>query len=113
MHGQKKRRKRFLNGTLNIDGAKLAWVLISEPQWTSHGLKGLCVSVRSEDGRHRELILEYAFPKKPTDRVAIVPQRPAFSEKKIEADIRRAIARGWDPESRGKAVVFRPDKALV
>jgi hypothetical protein len=109
MTGQKKRRKRFRQGTLAIGGAKLAWKLISEPQFTSHGFKGLCVSVRLEDERHRELILEYAFPRDPADWKPTLPQRPAFSEKQIETDVRRAMAKGWEPESRGKTFVFRPD----
>ncbi len=64
MHGQKKRRKRSLDGSIAIDGVRFSWRLLSEPQWTSeHGYKGLCISVRTEDERHRELILEYPFPR--------------------------------------------------
>ena len=108
MHGQKKRRKRSLDGLISIDGVRLSWQLLSEPQWTTeHGLKGLCISVRTEDGRHRELILEYPFPKKPMGGVPQIPQRPKFSVKTIEADIRQAIVAGWEPESRGKAFIFR------
>ena len=109
MHGQKKRRKRSLDGLLAFEGFRLSWRLLSEPQWTTeHGLKGLCISVRTEDGRHRELILEYPFPRKRTGAgVPQLPQRPEFSVKTIEADVRRAMEVGWDPESRGKACVFR------
>src|SRR6266699_3123657 len=65
MHGQKKRRKRSIDGSITVDGVSLYWRLLSEPQWTSeHGYKGLCISVRTEDRRHRELVLEYPFPKK-------------------------------------------------
>jgi hypothetical protein len=109
MHGQKKRRKRFREGTVAIDGVGLVWRLVSEPQWTTeHGYKGLCISVRTEDGRHRELILEYPFSKKAGSKGAPkLPQRPKFSAKRIEADVRHAIAAGWDPGSRGKTFVFR------
>jgi hypothetical protein len=56
MHGQKKRRKRTMEGLLSVDGNKLMWSLVSEPQWTSEdGYIGLCISVQTEDARHREL----------------------------------------------------------
>jgi hypothetical protein len=108
MHGQKKRRKRFRKGLISVDGVSLVWRLLSEPQWTTEdGYKGLCISVRTEDGHHRELILEYAFPKK-FNSIGIpqLPQRPKFSVKTIEADVHRAMAAGWDPTSRGKAFIF-------
>jgi len=67
MHGQKKRRKRTMEGLLAVDGNKLLWSRMSEPQWTTEdGYIGLRISVQKEDTRHRELILEYPFPKKVT-----------------------------------------------
>jgi hypothetical protein len=109
MHGQKKRRKRSLEGLIVIDGVSLSWRLLSEPQWTSeHGYKGLCVFVGTEDGRHRELIVEFPFPRKCTGNgLPQIPQRPKFSVKTIEAAVRQAIMAGWEPESRGKALIFR------
>jgi hypothetical protein len=109
MHGQKKRRKRSLEGSIEVAGFDLCWQLLSEPQKsTEHGYKGLCISVQTEDERHRELILEYPFPDKTTGNGAPqIPQRPKFSVKTVESDVRMAIAKGWDPESRGKALIFR------
>jgi hypothetical protein len=108
MHGQKKRRKRSLGGLIRVEGVRLSWRLLSEPQYTSeHGYKGLCISVRTEDERHRELILEYPFPEKVTGNgMPQIPQRPRFSVKTIEADVRQAIVAGWEPESRGKALIL-------
>jgi hypothetical protein len=97
------------SGTISVGGFRLYWELISEPQWTSEdGYKGLCFSIRTEDGHHRELILEYPIPRKLTG-VGLVqlPQRPKFSIKTIEADVLGAIAAGWEPTSRGKALVFK------
>jgi hypothetical protein len=102
MHGQKKRRKRFKEGSLAVDGFRLNWRVVSEPLWsTAHGYKGLCISVRTEDGGYRELLLEYPFPRK-KDGTFQLPPRPKFSEKTVEADIRKAIAAGCQPDSRGK-----------
>jgi hypothetical protein len=101
VHGQKKRRKRLLEGLINLDGTTLCWRLLSEPQWsTEHGYKGLCISVRTEDARHRELILEYPVPKK-----LRIPHRPKVSVNAIEAYVRQALDAGWDPTSRGKTFV--------
>jgi hypothetical protein len=109
MHGQKKRRKRFREGLISVDGVNLCWRLLSEPQWTTeHGLKGLCISVRTEDGHHRELILKYPFPRKSISRGGPkLPQRPKFSAKTIEGDTNRAIAAGWEPPARGKPFLFQ------
>jgi hypothetical protein len=61
-----------------------------------------------EDGHHRELILEYPFPKKVVSiGIPQLPQRPKFSVKTIEADVRQAMAAGWEPASRGKTFVFK------
>jgi len=108
MHGQKKRRKRTEKGLIEIGEVRLLWELISEPQRTTeHGYKGLCIAVRTEDGQHRELILEYPFPKKTTGNGSgQLPQRPKFSPKTIEADVCRARTAGWRPFSRGRAYVF-------
>jgi len=109
MHGQKKRRKRTLQGLIAIDGINFNWSLLSEPKWsTEDGLKGVCISVRSEDDRHRKLILEYPFPKKVTGNGSPqVPQRPRISAKTIEADVRKAIEAGWNPQSRGRTFVLK------
>lgn len=108
MHGQKKRRKRTRDGLIAVEGSRLRWELLSEPQWTSEdGYRGLRISVRTEEGHHRELVLEYPFPRKITGiGLPQLPQRPQFSVREIETDVRRAIAEGWNPESRGKTFVF-------
>jgi hypothetical protein len=109
MHGQKKRRKRSLEGVVTIEDVALTWQLVSEPQWTTEdGYRGARFSVQAEDGRHRELLLEYPMPEKKTGNGSLqLPQRPAISEKRIAEDIRLAISSGWDPGSRGKQYVFR------
>ena len=105
MHGQKKRRKRTAEGVLDVDGTLLQWRLVSEPQWTTeHGAKGICFSVQAQEGSHRELLLEYPFEQ--PGRMPMFPQRPAFSAKTLEADVRRAVAAGWEPLSRGKAFLY-------
>lgn len=101
MHGQKKRRKRSLSGAADIDGYKLQWELISEPQWTTLGRKGLCVLVRRAEGAHREMVIEY-----PYDRSTFLSQRRKLTAAIVETDIRDAMNGGWNPESRGRTFIF-------
>jgi len=110
VHGQKRYGKRSDEGSLTLDGFTMFWKLISEPQAIAgRGLVGMRISVRAEDERNRELILEYPFPQKAIDSRGLphFPQRPKFSAKTIEGGIRQAIAAGYDPNSRGRALVFQ------
>jgi hypothetical protein len=81
----------------------MCWRLLSEPQWsTEHKYKGMCITVQVEDGSHRELILEYPYPTNKHGGSLPLPQRPNLSVKTVEADVRKAIASGWNPISRGR-----------
>jgi hypothetical protein len=103
-----KRKKRTIEGTVNIDDLVLHWALTSEPQWSNSGdgYKGLCLSVKVAGEARRELIIEYPYPKGRDGRPLPAPQRPPMSAKLVEADIRQALAEGWDPNSRGKAYTY-------
>lgn len=96
-----------MSGEFEIDGLPLVWELVSEPQGTTGGPKGLCVSVRLAQGAHRELTIEY-----PYDRATFFPQRPKLSAAIVEAETRAAMAQGWNPESRGRGVYFMATTAL-
>lgn len=113
MHGQKKRRKRTIEGTMEVDGLSLAWELLSEPQYSNSadGRIGMRIGVRVADAARRELVIEYPYP---TDRRGFpkpVPQRPEVSRPMVERSVHQAIAVGWDPQSRGKAFVFRAENS--
>jgi hypothetical protein len=97
-----------MEGLIVVDRKILKWCLVSEPQWTTEdGYIGLRISVQTEGARHRELVLECPFPKKVTGVGSPqLPQRPKFSVKTVQANVRQAIAAGWDPISRGKRFVF-------
>jgi hypothetical protein len=115
MRGQKKRRQRILEEAVAVDGFDLRWEVRSEPQWsTEDGYQGLSITVQRTDGTFRELILQYPSPQKKKTvvegRTFLMPSgfpvRPKISAKTVEADIRQAIAAGWNPNSRGKVFVF-------
>lgn len=106
--GQKHWRKRTINGTADLDGTALTWVLASEPSWSNSGdgYKGMCIAVRVVDAARRELIIEYPFPTGKDGRPLPVPQRPPLSQAMVDTSIRAAVEAGWEPNSRGKPFVF-------
>jgi hypothetical protein len=110
VHGQKKRRKRSLEGKLSVGDMILNWQLISEPLWsTDHGYKGLCISVALDGQRAaRGLILQYPYPTNEQGSPLPLPQRPKLSDKMIESGVQQALGDGWKPDSRGKQFVFEP-----
>jgi hypothetical protein len=105
---------RKIEHAVTIDGTKLLWTLHREQQFTTEeGWKGVSIHVRLAESTRarRELYLEYPAIKTQkvgftrTDRV-VVNIRPV----KVEADIRLALAGGWDPESRGGPLFFELDE---
>ena len=117
MHGQKKRRKRSITADVEIDGFKFYWELRSEPQASSaHGYEGLSIAVERTDGAFRTLILQYPIATQKRWGTLIpkfFPQRPRVSAKLVQVDIRRAMADGWDPQSRGRPYVYKIGRAHV
>ena len=96
------RRKRELTGTLEVDGWPLRWTLKSEQIWSGDGNHvGLRLSVERSDENHRELVLEYPF--RDGGRI----ERPDINLHTLEGDIRRAMAAGWKPKSRGRPFFFQ------
>lgn len=109
MHGQKKRRKRTIEGATTLDGHKLEWQLLSEPQYSNNGEGqriGMRIGVRLAEASARELIIEYPYPLDKKGLPKPVPQRPQVSGPMVEKSIREALDSGWDPQSRGKAFVL-------
>jgi len=98
-----RRRKRDLSGALEVDGYPLSWTLKSEQIWDPSGQHtGLRLSVERSDETHRALILEYPFRDMPGGKT----ERPSVRIDALAEDIRRAMAAGWNPKSRGRPFVF-------
>jgi len=97
-----KRKKRELGVELVVDGFPLRLSLKSEQIWDPAGEHvGLRLSVERSDENHRELVLEYPF----RDGGRIL--RPDINPHALEGDIRRAMAAGWKPKSRGRPFFFQ------
>jgi len=104
------RAKRLIESTMTIDGHTLVWRLHREQQGcAAEGWRGMAIHVRVVDGARRELHMEYppVIPQKANyGRIGYSP-RPNIVPAEVEAQVREAMAEGWDPDSRGKPYVFQ------
>ena len=98
---------RSHSGTVEIDGSKYDWELLSEPQLSSDdGWRGMTVSLRQQ-GMPREAVLEFPTPKR---LMRGLPKGRSHINDAIAASgVRAALSAGWDPASRGKAMIFTVD----
>ena len=97
---------RSLTGIVEIDGLKYEWQLEREPQCTADGWKGMTVSLRQADAQ-REALLEFPTPKRLLK--GLPKGRTQINDAIAARGVRAALLAGWDPESRGKPMVFMVD----
>lgn len=94
-------------GTVEVDGEKFDWELLTEPQLSSDdGWKGMTISLRQHD-MTREAVLEFPTPQRllrglPKGRLQI-------NDTIAARGVRSALTAGWEPSSRGKPTVFMVD----
>jgi hypothetical protein len=95
------------SGTVEIDGSKYDWELLSDPQLSSSdGAKGMTVALRQHD-MPREAVLEFPAPKR---LLRGLPKGRLHINDAIAArGVRAALSAGWDPTSRGKPTIFMVD----
>ena len=100
-------RDMLTRGTVDIDGFKYDWALLSEPQISStDGWKGMTVSLRRQD-MPREAVLEFPTPKR---LLRGLPKgRSHINDALAAKGVRAALLAGWDPASRGKTMTFMVD----
>lgn len=95
------------SGTVEIDGFKYDWELLSEPQLSSSdGWKGMTVSLRRKD-MLRAAVLEFPPPKRLMK--GLPKGRLHINDAIASRGVRAALQAGWDPASRGKPMVFMVD----
>ena len=98
---------RDLAGTIEVDGLRYEWELQREPQWcTADGYRGMTVTLR-QIGAQREALLEFPMPQRKNRNPNW--RRPQVNDAIISNGVRAALLAGWEPHSRGKAVVFMVD----
>lgn len=95
------------SGTVEVDGETYAWELRRQPQPKGGNVwEGMAVSLRHVDFK-REAIVQFPPPLRSNGRPDVEKQRVNVDA--VRTAITSAIAAGWDPTSRGKAVVFDVD----
>ncbi len=96
-----------LSGTVDVDGFSYEWEVRREPQWSeSEGWQGLTVALLQKDTQ-RGAYLEFPPPKRLLK--GLQRGRLQINDAILARGIRAALAAGWDPESRGKAMWFMVD----
>lgn len=96
-----------LAGIVDVDGAQYEWELRSEPQLTeTQGWKGMTIALLQK-GTQRGALLEFPPPKRllkglPRGRLQV-------SEAVVCRGVRAALQAGWQPETRGRPMIFMVD----
>ena len=100
---------RKLGGSIDVDGMRYDWALEREPQWsTVDGWRGMAVAVRLR-GAQRQAILEFPMPSARRSKLQPQLRRPQLNRRILENGVQAALSAGWEPTSRGKAVVLKVD----
>lgn len=96
-------------GTVQVDGESYEWVLRRQPRPLGNGdWEGIAISLRHTEFK-REAIVQFPPPLRPNGRPDLEKQRVDLDS--VRNAIAAAIEAGWDPTSRGKAMVFDVDAA--
>lgn len=96
-----------LAGTVEVDGLHYDWELRREPQWSDFdGWRGMTIALQQKDTK-RGAVLEFPPPKRLLK--GLQRGRLQVSDAIVSRGIRAALAAGWEPESRGKPMVFTVD----
>jgi hypothetical protein len=98
---------RDTGGVVEVDGETYEWELRRQPQPTADGKwDGPAISLRLKDFQ-REAIVQFPMPTRPNGRPDMEKQRVNLDA--VRNSVTAAIEAGWNPTSRGKAVVFDVD----
>lgn len=94
-------------GVVDVDGHQYEWELRSEPQWReSDGWKGMTIALLRKHTQ-RGALLEFPPPKRLVK--GLPPGRLQINDATVSRGIRAALLAGWEPESRGRPLVFMVD----
>ncbi|RYY43178.1 MAG: hypothetical protein EOP59_08465 [Sphingomonadales bacterium] len=94
-------------GAVQVDGIFYDWRLQREPHLSDdEGWRGMTISLQQRDAR-REALVEFPPPKRLMK--GLPPGRLQLDDATISRCVRAALAAGWEPETRGKPVIFMVD----
>ena len=95
------------SGTIEVEGETYAWEIRRQPRPVGGAVwEGMAVSLRHVDFK-REAIIQFPPPLRPNGRPDVEKQRVNVDA--VRNAVTAALEAGWDPTSRGKAMVFDVD----
>ena len=95
------------SGTIEVEGETYAWEIRRQPRPVGGAVwEGMAVSLRHVDFK-REAIIQFPPPLRPNGRPDVEKQRVNVDA--VRNAVTAAIEAGWDPTSRGQAMVFDVD----
>ena len=98
---------RDSKGSVEVDGEIYEWEIRRQPQPKSGGKwEGMAVTLCLVDFK-REAIIQFPPPLRPNGRPDVEKQRVNVDA--VRNAVTSAMEAGWNPTSRGKAVVFDVD----
>lgn len=96
-----------LSGTVDVGGLQYEWELRSEPHWSEFdGWKGMTVALQRKNAQ-RGALLEFPAPKRLIR--GMQRGRLQIGDAVVIRGIQAALDAGWEPDSRGKPMVFEVD----
>ncbi|MFZ4164307.1 hypothetical protein [Brevundimonas sp. NPDC058933] len=98
---------RDASGTVEVDGEIYEWEIRRQPQPKGGGKwEGLGISLRLKDFK-REAVIQFPMPMRANGRPDLEKQRVNVDA--VRNAVTSAMEAGWNPTSRGKAMVFDVD----
>ncbi|MGO4410707.1 MULTISPECIES: hypothetical protein [unclassified Brevundimonas] len=98
---------RDASGTVEVDGDIYEWEIRRQPQPKAGGQwDGMAISLHLKDFK-REAVIQFPMPMRANGRPDLEKQRVNVDA--VRNSVTAAIEAGWNPTSRGKAVVFDVD----
>lgn len=100
-------RTRDNSGTVEVDGELYEWTLRRQPRPVDGGKwEGVAITLRHQAFK-REAIIQFPPPLRPNGRPDVEKQRVDVDS--VRNAVKSSIEAGWEPASRGKAMVFDVD----
>jgi hypothetical protein len=95
------------SGTVQVDGDTYHWELRRQPRPLNGGVwEGIAVTLRLQDFK-REAIVQFPPPLRPNGRPDT--EKQFVNTDYVRNAVTAVIEAGWEPTSRGKAMVFDVD----
>jgi hypothetical protein len=98
---------RDTSGTVEVDGETYEWSVRRQPRPAGGGVwEGIALTLRLKDFK-REAIVQFPMPMRPNGWPDLEKQR--INVDAVKNAVSSAIDAGWNPTSRGRAMVFDVD----